>query len=149
MACGGSLPKTQREQRGGLPGPIARGDGPGRIRAAAAADRAGQTLAAGGVAGGVKPGHVGRAILPGQPDAADAAHGSLAAQGHRPALGKRIDAAAIKRQKAIRLSLSQPLPQFRARFVVLRIDRPLKQRFGDDGVTVASGAPRAASRPRA
>ena len=127
-----------RAYRGGSPGPVPGGDRPGRIGTAAAADRAGQALAARRVAGGIEPGHAGRAILPGQLDAADAAHRSLAAQRHRPALGKRIDKAAVERQKTIRLALAQPRCSSGPRLVVLRIDRPFEQRLGDHRITVAS-----------
>ena len=131
-------PAQRAHMSGGPPGPVAGRDGPGRIGPAAAADRAGQALAARRVAGGIEPGHAGRAIVADEPDAADAAHRPLAAQRHRPALRERIDKASVERQKAIRLTLAQPFLQIRPRLVVLRIDRPFEQRLGDHQIAVAS-----------
>ncbi|MNV43236.1 hypothetical protein D3C71_1349430 [compost metagenome] len=71
--------------------------------AAAARESAADRLPRGGIAGGVKPGHRGRAIRSGQAQAAGAAHRSFQPQGHRKALRERIDAAAIERQEEIGL----------------------------------------------
>src|SRR5205085_11220259 len=111
-------------------------DRPGGIRPAATADCARQALAARRVARRIKPRYAGRAIVAGQPDAADPPHRALAPQGNRPTLGKRIDKAAVKRQKAVWLPLAEALLELGPRFVVLRVDRSLQQRLGDDRVAV-------------
>src|ERR1051325_1466918 len=67
----------------------------------AATDRPGKTLAARRAARRIKPRYAGRTVVASQPDAADPSHRAFAPQRNRPALGKRIDKAAVERQQAI------------------------------------------------